>query len=44
MGGDAQIALTEMAEDRDLHDQVRLELRYLKPIEMKKPTEEGSRG
>ena len=33
-----------MSEDSDLGNGVRLEVRYLQPVEVKKPAEEGPRG
>jgi hypothetical protein len=44
MGGDPQIPLAEVDEDGDLSNRVGLEMSYLEPVEVKKPTEEGPRG
>jgi len=44
MGGDPQIPLAEVDEDDDLSNRVGLEMSYLKPVEVKKPVEEGPRG
>jgi hypothetical protein len=41
MGGDPQIPLAEVDEDDDLSNRVGLEMSYLKPVEVKKPAEEG---
>jgi len=42
--GDSQECLTQMNEDRDLRDGVRLEMSYLKLVEEEEPVEEGPAG
>jgi hypothetical protein len=44
MGSDPKIPLTEVDEDGDLSNGVRLEMSYLEPVDVKEPTEKDTCG